>query len=344
MDKIDFVLPWVDSTDVAWQKEKIRYEAEIFNKCENDHGSLRYRDTNTLKYVLRSIEKNCPWYHQIIIITAGHKPQWINDSHPNIRFVTHKEIYFDSEDLPTFNSSSIEMNLPNIQALSEKFVYLNDDFLIWNPIEKSRFFVDDLPVDFLLHGWFSRNRVYQMLRDNSSWVKSLNNCVRLINSKFNVSQLNHKKEVLFHKSYGLTGKIRNFFLRDVWRKYFFFYHWHHPQPYRLSTLKEVYETFKEPMMECSKNRFRSDNDLTQYLYRYYHLAKGDFYPFYHNDGFYLNVHSLSELESNIEKLKTLSPNFVAVYDNYDDLEADEIVGRFTDYLEERFPEKASFEL
>jgi len=345
MEKIDFVLPWVDATDATWQRKKRSYKDEIACYNENDHGELRYRDTQTLKYVLRSIEQNCPWYGKIIIITEGHRPSWIDSHHPNIRFVNHKELYFHQEHLPTFNSSSIEMNLPNLKNVSEKFIYLNDDFLIWNKLEQERFFVNDLPVDFLIHGWFPRNKLYQVLRDDSMWVKSLNNIVHLINTRFSPKSLYKKsKEYLFHPTYKMEGKLSNFMLLYIWKKYFFFRHWHHPQPYRMDTLKEAYSLFESQMMRCSQNRFRSSNDLTQYLYRYYALAKGDFYPYYYNDGFYLNITSYEALQEHLRDLKKQNPNFVAIYDNYSADSEEQIISLLESELEKKFPKKASFEL
>ena len=40
---------------------------------------------------------------------------------------------------------------------------------------------------------------------------------------------------------------------------------------------------------CSSNKFRHNTDLTQYLYRYWRLAKGDFYPYKYDDGVETNI-------------------------------------------------------
>lgn len=342
-DKIDFVLPWVDANDKDWQELKDYYSPKLSNIYDNDNGTIRYRDTNTLKYVLRSIEKYCPWYNKIHIITNGQKPSWLNIEHPKINLVTHEELYFDKTHLPTFNSSSIEMNLSNLKGISEKFIYLNDDFLIFNKLSKDRFFINNKPVDFLVHGWIPRNKIYQLLRDNSNWVKSLNNNIGLINSISSPNKIKDKKNVLFNQTYSLKDKISNFLLLNLYKKYFFISHWHNAQPYTFSVLKEVYARFEKPMMECSKNKFRSDNDLTQYLYRYYHLATEKFYPYKNNDFYYANITSYSTLENILERLKSKNYNFVSIYDNYKDEESDMILEKLTNFLEDKFPHKASFE-
>ena len=127
-NKIDFVLPWVNSSDTKWQIEKNKYEQS--NGEDDVHSSTRFRDMDTLRFVLRSIEKNTPWFNKIHLITIGHIPEWLDISHPKINLITHQELYFDPTHLPTFNSHSIEMNLANMKGVSEKFIYLNDDTLI----------------------------------------------------------------------------------------------------------------------------------------------------------------------------------------------------------------------
>lgn len=76
-----------------------------------------------------------------------------------------------------------------------------------------------------------------MLKEIDTWVNSLNNNISLINKFFKPSMLDNK--VLYHKSYSTLNKMSNFLLKNVYRKYFWFEHWHHPIPYVNSTLQEV---------------------------------------------------------------------------------------------------------
>ena len=339
-DKIDFVLPWVDGEDKEWQKRK-----DSFNPIsDNDkNSSKRFRDFETLKYVLRSIEQNCPWYNKIYLITEGHYPLWLNIHHEKIVLVTHEEMYFDKTHLPVFNSSSIEMNLANIKGLSEKFVYLNDDTIIFNKLEQSRFFIDNKPVDFLSHGWIKRGKIFNILRGMTVWLYSLNNNLNLINRELRPFQFS--KESLYHSSYSTKTKISNFLLKNFYKKYIWLEHWHHPQPYLKQTLNEVYSRFKKGMMESSKNRFRANNDLTQYLYRYWHLSTNSFSPYYHNDGFDANIHNMESLEKILNIIKTNKTiNFVGFNDhikNFNDFEI--IKQELINYLEFEFSVKAIFE-
>jgi len=46
---IDFVLPWVDSSDLLWQKDRDKYTEEHNGEDATNH--TRFRDSNTLKYI-----------------------------------------------------------------------------------------------------------------------------------------------------------------------------------------------------------------------------------------------------------------------------------------------------
>lgn len=71
MNKIDFVIPWVDGSDIEWQIEKNKYSQSKLV----DNRNIRYRDFETLKFWFRSIEKYAPWVNRIHFITCGHLPE-----------------------------------------------------------------------------------------------------------------------------------------------------------------------------------------------------------------------------------------------------------------------------
>ena len=59
MEKIDFVIPWVDGADPAWLAEKRRYETPdaLASRADGDaNADLRYRDYGTLRYWFRAAE------------------------------------------------------------------------------------------------------------------------------------------------------------------------------------------------------------------------------------------------------------------------------------------------
>lgn len=341
--KIDFVLPWVDGNDLEWQETKNKYTPSSTDSHNTTIGS-GYRDLDTLKYVLRSIEQNCPWYNKIHLITCGHYPEWLDISHPKINLITHDELFFNKSHLPVFSSRAIEMNLANLQGTSEHIVYLNDDMIIINGVAKNRFFDDGKPIDFLSHGWIPRNKVFEKTKGMSSWEHSLNNNLNLLNNKF--SPLAVGEEYLYHPTYGLKVKLSNFLLNNLYKKFFWIEHWHHPQPYLLQTFRDVYNEFQDEITTSSSSKFRTKNNLTPYLYRYWQLVKQDFIPRKYNDGLARNINSVKQLKNIFTELKNNPDiNFVCFNDSFKlkDSEFNKVKILMGKFLKDKFSKPASFE-
>ena len=50
----------------------------------------RFADNDELRYSLRSLERFAPWIRNVIIVTNGQIPNWLNVEHPQIRLVQHR--------------------------------------------------------------------------------------------------------------------------------------------------------------------------------------------------------------------------------------------------------------
>lgn len=87
MEKIDFVIPWVDGSDPAWREEFQRYSPTK----GTDAGENRYRDWNNLRYWFRGVEKFAPWVNTVWFVTWGHVPQWLDRNAPKLRIVRHED-------------------------------------------------------------------------------------------------------------------------------------------------------------------------------------------------------------------------------------------------------------
>ena len=185
--------------------------------------------------------------------------------------------------------------------------------------------------------------MFKKLRGMNAWAHSIKNNIDLINRKLQPSKLDNK--YLYHKTYSLKTKISNFLMKNVYKKIIWLEHWHHPIPYLKDTLIEVNKEFHNEMMNCSKNRFRANNDLNQYLYRYWQLATGNFYPFKHNDGKFLKIESLKDMQLCVDEIENYTfycPND-SISDDVSDMENEQIKQMLISKLELIFPNKASFE-
>ena len=140
--EIDVVYTWVDSSDIAWQEQYNKYKNEPrVHKANND--SARWLSRDELKYSLRSIDMYGHVIRNIYIVTMGQKPEWLDDSHPKITIVDHKDIFEDKSALPVFNSHAIESQLHHIKGLAEKYLYLNDDFFFGGPVDIGAYYTSN---------------------------------------------------------------------------------------------------------------------------------------------------------------------------------------------------------
>lgn len=139
-DKIDIVIPYVDGTDPEWIKLFNQYASTKID--ENVNGKTRFRGQGDFfKYVFRGIDKFIPWINNVFLLVQSKSqvPAWLNQK--KIKVITH-ENFIPEEYLPTFNSCTIEMFLWNIPELSEKFIYINDDFYALKPATADDFFTE----------------------------------------------------------------------------------------------------------------------------------------------------------------------------------------------------------
>ncbi|MFD4372236.1 stealth family protein [Streptomyces sp. NPDC058486] len=144
---VDVVYTWVDSDDPVWRgtKESTRRllgletagGPALHEQAAND---ARFTSRDELRYSLRSIHQYAPWVRNVFLVTAGQVPGWLDQDHPGLRVVDHREIFSDPAALPTFNSHAIESQLHHIPDLSEHFLYLNDDVFFGRPTTLGSFF------------------------------------------------------------------------------------------------------------------------------------------------------------------------------------------------------------
>ena len=263
-EKIDFVLIWVDDNDPAWQDSYKKYAKLEFG----DSQSVRFRDWGTLRYWFRGVEKFAPWVNNIYFITCGHYPEWLNLSHPKLKFIKHYD-YIPETYLPTFNSHTIELNLHRIDSLSEKFVYFNDDTFIINHISPNRFFIKNKVRDIaVLNALQPRGVIMDYVMSNN---------IGFINRYFDKREvLKKNRRGWFNTTYG-TLLLRTLALYP-YPSFTGLYDPHLPNPFFKSTLENVWALDNTTLDETCSCKFRNFRNVSQYIFRYYQLAKGLFVP------------------------------------------------------------------
>jgi len=330
-NEIDFVILWVDGADKEWQEQFDLHAGSL----AGDKRNCRYRDWGNLRYIFRGFEIFTPWVRKIHFVTWGHLPPWLNVEHPKLEIVNHRD-FLDEKHLPVFNCNPLEVNLHRIAGLSEKFVYFNDDTFILKPLSEHYFFKGSLPRDMLVF-----NCIFM---DTISHIRL--NDIQIVDKMFN------KREVIrrhffkiFNIRYGLH-QLRSLFLLP-WPQITGFYDPHQPQPFLKSIFEEVWTHEKSVLEKTTSSRFRSRDDVNQYLIRYWQLLKGDFHPRSFSDTATIPVYDLSAFETASSIIKKRKYRMLCINDELDDV-TEEVFNLhkmiLIDALESVLPDKSLFEI
>ena len=170
---VDIIIPWVNPSDKSWQSNFAIWK----KKEEGVTSANRFRDLESIKYALRSIDENAKFVRYVFLVLSDESqiPEWLNIENPKLRIVYHRD-YIPSKLLPTFNSNTIIMHMSNIGELSENFILMNDDLFFMKPTSENYFFENNkakgrLAIDY--NGYRPTNGNY--------FLEELNNNARLIN-------------------------------------------------------------------------------------------------------------------------------------------------------------------
>lgn len=327
---IDIVIPWVDDSDPAWLCEYRRFKPDK----NSDSSEARYRDWNVLKYWFRSIDDFAPWVRKVHFVTWGHVPSFLDLENPRLNIVNHKD-FIPEKYLPTFSSHTIELNLHRISGLSENFIYFNDDVYLSQPVLEEDFFVDGMPVDTAVMGVIKNV-------DNVSFMPYIMlNMMGIINMEFSKPEVfkAHKKK-WYSMKYG-KGFLKNIYL-SRWDCFPGFMNYHKCNAFKKSTYQEVWDKYYDTLDETCMNKFRSKEDVNQYLIRYWQLCKGDFVPGKPcSDYITIGNKPMEEIE---KLLYDKSLKVVCINDDPMGFDFDEEQAKLEKIMEKKFPNKSSFEI
>ena len=331
MDKIDFVLLWVDGSDPAWLQEKNKY-SDI--QVDVSASAARYRDWDNLQFWFRGVEKYAPWVNKIFFITWGHLPKWLNVNHPKLRIVKHEE-FIPKKYLPTFNSNAIELNIHRIPDLSEHIIIFNDDMFVINKTNISDFYQNGKPVDQFILDAITPSPYMPIIPHTS-----VNNA-RIINKYFNKNKVikdNFLK--IYNLKYG--SKMIRTLLLSPWSKFSGFINPHLPQAHLKSTFEILWDKEYEELDATCLNRFRKYNDVSHWLMRYWNLCSGNFVPRDNQYGRYFNIPDMEKDALNY--IKKQKGKTVCINDSSKEFDFEQTKEEFITVFENLFPEKSEFEI
>ena len=339
MDKIDFVLTWVDGSDKEWLAQKRKYEklGDISSCTDvNANSECRYRDYGMLKYWFRAVERFTPWVNHIFFVTCGQKPEWLNEAHPKLRLVNHTD-YIPAEYLPTFQSNCIELNLHRIADLSERFVLFNDDQFILRTISPDFFYKEGLPVipcDLSIPRWLGYSNPSRVMLNNSGILKWSMDVERMV--------WRHIWKYIDVFALGVSRAVKNIVSFSVNRTLIPGTFGHLPMPHLKSTFEEIWRV-QPSAMRASSSRFRNDACINHWLASAWNMVSGNFFPTnekYNGELIQLNEDNLSHACELIRR--QLLPE-ICLNDDGSAKDADYCAMEAVKAFEELLPEKSSFE-
>lgn len=248
-DPIDAVVTWVDGNDPA-HRAKREAALKALGKSPDRSGVIpagkdptRFTDNGEIRWCLHSIRKFAPWIRHIHLVTDNQVPAFLTPEKQEelgVRIVDHTEVFRGYEwALPTFNSNTIESMIWRCPELSERFLYLNDDFVIIQPVFKGDFFGDQ--VVRLRGAW-------QRTRSSSAVHLRLNRFLNFILRRiFRINRTMH----LYMQMNGarLAGYPKQYFRAP-----------HIPHPLLQSTFRTHFAKHEQHLIQQLKNRFRLESD------------------------------------------------------------------------------------
>lgn len=326
---IDIVIPWVDGADPIWQAEHNKYTADT----SSDNSAARYREWDIFRYWFRGIEMYAPWVRTIHFVTFGHIPKWLNTEHTKLNVVNHRD-YIPERYLPTFSSHTIELNMHRIPGLADHFVYFNDDVYLTHLTYANDFFQNETPVDTAAFGIVKND-------DTANFMPYIMlNMLAIINMKFSKSTM--LKRDFFKWITVRNGKVffNNLYLMP-WGCYTGFRNYHTCVAFCKSTFETVWSEYGDILDKTCSHKFRSREDVNQYLMRYWQLCEGNFVPHRPNST-YITIKKDKALE--IEAALTNNKyKVVCVNDDPMGFDFDTEQAQLKLVFERVFPNKSGFE-
>ena len=328
IDKIDFVIAWVDGNDPLWLTERQRYDPAA------GKDEVRFRDWNLLRYWFRCVEKNASWVRKIHFVTWGHVPAWLDTENPKLHIVRHKD-FIPGQYLPTFNANPIELNLHRIPGLAEHFVYFNDDMFLTGAVGPDYFFKNNLPSDA-----FQLNPI-QFAKDSIGWINGSN--IAVINEHFDMREVVRKNwRKVFSSRNGLKRNFKTLMLYFLVPWFPGLNYWHLTTSFLKETFAEVWDAEAEILEETCSCRFREKANVSQFLFKYWQLCTGRFEPMSVFSGhcYHLDDKMAEEAAKDIRKGKY---KLICLNDTAKIQDVERCKNVLKDSFETMYPELSSFE-
>ena len=330
---IDIVVLWVDGSDPAWQAQKAKYQGKTLTDANSVN---RFRDWGLMPYWFRGIERFAPWVRTVHFVTCGHVPDFLNLDAPKLHHVRHSD-YIPAEYLPTFSANTIEMNVHRIPGLAERYVFFNDDMFLLRPQPERNFFRDGLPCTF-------GGEVPAAFRGVPGiWQHLIANDLRVINNHFHKpEQVRKNGKKYANRAYPWKDNLRTRLLERLYPENFLgFKNLHAPAAFLKSTLETIWAEEPELLEATTARRFRSNEDVNQWLALWWQVAAGEFSPFMTDN--VVEDCNPDTVDRLCGLIRGQEHDMVCINDPSGDIPFEALAAKLKAAFERILPEKSSFE-
>ena len=332
MNKIDFVVMWVDGGDPIWQAKKAEYSKSVDTSKNSMNSVKAYRDWGTFKYWFRGVEKFAPWVNKVYLVTDQQKPSWLNIASEKLVLVDHSDI-LRKDYLPVFSANPIESNIHRIPGLSEQFVFFNDDVYLTAPVEPTDFFSEDgLPK--------YNTALSPIIPERYGTGHFQVNDMEIVTSYFSRDEILKNGKFLSFKQ-GLKNIVKTLLYRNS--KFICgFWENHLTHPLLKSTMELVWEKETAILEKTSASRFRNPSDTNIWLFKYWQIASGKYEVADPKLG---DLFSLDHAGPDFWKLLNSGKyKIMCINDGFNVQDEEKVMVDFIKAMNQLFPEKSSFEI
>eukprot|EP01126_Amoeba_proteus_P032174 TRINITY_DN3142_c0_g1_i1.p1 TRINITY_DN3142_c0_g1~~TRINITY_DN3142_c0_g1_i1.p1 ORF type:complete len:578 (-),score=75.79 TRINITY_DN3142_c0_g1_i1:135-1868(-) len=243
VENISIVYTWVNGSEAVYRKQKAQ-------TLRIPKVTSRDRNNNELLYSLRALQRAIPWHKGMIYLVSpkNHVPNWIRTDHPRLRIVNQDTIV-PKKFQPTFNTNCIESWLHRIPNITNKFIYMNDEFYMYGAyIHPSAFFTPEgYPRLYQSLAMFAGCNDDQSIRQESEsrWV---NHSCWWMRTPYN--------------SIRKAGLTASQLMDALYGRRFRYYPRHAPYVFSIDALKMVRETFPSAYLNTCRHKMRSGTDVS----------------------------------------------------------------------------------
>lgn len=322
MPEIDAVYAWADSSDsefsTSLQERKRSYLAATGRAPEPESvAARRFRGADNLRYSLRSLEKNAPWFRRIFIVTNGQAPKWFRPG-GRAQIVTVDEIFPDRRDLPTFNATAIEWNIHRIAGLGRYYIFMNDDYFFTQPTAPEYFFGQNGLPKLL----FSPFLLDPKPVNRALWKRLLAHQAELLDTRFGKREWRETAHGPFIFDNLELARIREFWPQQIRQTA--------AHPFREETDAHMQIMYANTLSFLDETKTKSDRHEPAIVHE--------------SDLHFVSVgHPDVKWHSQLKKIRKKPPRFICLNDDCPDEGFETVASIQRELLDQLFPDPSSFE-